>query len=153
MIIILVVKKNEHFFLRQIAYFISERLQVLKFWKSLYSRNKHSFTEKLRNLYIGKIRQSFCERTICSLDLKDLAIFRGERMRNLSKTKISQSFNQRTSCSLNLKDLAIFRGKRMSILLPFPIKYPFLMCTRQKLSSGSSSQTTAQTWDSYTSRD
>ena len=97
---------------------------------------KRSFTERLRNLYIWKILQSFCKRTICSLVLKDLAIFQGERMYtsfwerlrilsqkdcrffnferlcNLSERKIMQSFKIKESCNLSDIQYAIFLRKK-----------------------------------------
>ena len=61
--------------MKDCKFYLFERLQNL-----LKLKYKRSFNERLRNLSKTKISQSFNQRTSCSLNLKDLAIFRGKRM-------------------------------------------------------------------------
>ena len=97
--------------MKECEFYFSERLPNLSKLKF-----KRSFTERLRNLYIWKILQSFCKRTICSLVLKDLAIFRVERMYT--------SFSERLRI-LSQKDCRFFNFERLCNLSERKIMHSF----------------------------
>ena len=104
-------------------------MRFLFIWKIANSLNF-----KVKAFFQLKIAKSFKiieftifhERTTCSLNLKDLAIFRGERMLILSEWKNQQSFKIKESCNLSLIQYAIFYWNK-SILLTRKIGQIFQM--------------------------